>query len=238
MAKWLRSETLKLLILDHPLRGLDPAPPRRSTRRSVAPRRGHRIVLLADTLEEDLEMDDTILVMRDGEFTARFDPPSTLPRPSTCSRRWCDDVRRNVQSEHSIRKRRRRSGRDCCSAQRRPAPPLAGHRPVGHRRSVGSVHHPVRPGGDPAAGVPRRWRSVHRRHPGHCDPAGGSWPMLVCMWVDRPVQRSDRAVLGDPVGEDDRSRGAAGWFCSSCSVPRSEPSMDSWWRSSRCRASR
>ena len=31
------------------------------------------MILLADTLEEALDMGDDILVMRDGEVTARFD---------------------------------------------------------------------------------------------------------------------------------------------------------------------
>jgi ribose transport system ATP-binding protein len=34
---------------------------------------GAAVILLPDTLEEALEMADEILVMRDGEITARFD---------------------------------------------------------------------------------------------------------------------------------------------------------------------
>jgi ribose transport system ATP-binding protein len=34
---------------------------------------GAAVVLLPDTLEEALEMGDEIIVMRDGEVTARFD---------------------------------------------------------------------------------------------------------------------------------------------------------------------
>jgi ribose transport system ATP-binding protein len=40
------------------------------------------VILLADTLEEALEMGDDVLVMRDGEITSAFDlakdNPSTL----------------------------------------------------------------------------------------------------------------------------------------------------------------
>ncbi len=82
MAKWLRSETLKLLILDHPLRGLDPGAAETVNEKIRGARdAGTAIVLLADTLEEALEMGDTILVMRDGEITARFD--LTVDTPTT-----------------------------------------------------------------------------------------------------------------------------------------------------------
>jgi ribose transport system ATP-binding protein len=82
MAKWLKSETLKLLILDHPLRGLDPGAAETVNEKIREARdSGTAIVLLADTLEEALEMGDTILVMRDGEITARFD--LTVDTPTT-----------------------------------------------------------------------------------------------------------------------------------------------------------
>ena len=41
--------------------------------------RGVAVVLIADTLEEALEMGDEILVMRDGEVTARFDLSTDTP---------------------------------------------------------------------------------------------------------------------------------------------------------------
>jgi ribose transport system ATP-binding protein len=74
MAKWLQDEELKVLVLDHPLRGLDPGAAETVNRqiRSVC-ERGTAVLLLADTLEEALHMGDEILVMRDGEVTARFD---------------------------------------------------------------------------------------------------------------------------------------------------------------------
>jgi ribose transport system ATP-binding protein len=48
----------------------------------AARERGAALILLADTLEEALDHGDDILVMRDGEITARFDVdrdnPTTL----------------------------------------------------------------------------------------------------------------------------------------------------------------
>jgi len=83
MAKWLNSPELNVLVLDHPLRGLDPGASETvnaEIRKACA--KGTGVVLLADTLEEALDMADEIIVMRDGEVTAHFDmnvdDPSTL----------------------------------------------------------------------------------------------------------------------------------------------------------------
>jgi ribose transport system ATP-binding protein len=74
MAKWLQSADLKILVLDHPLRGLDPGAAETVNRQiRAACDQGTAVLLLADTLEEALHMSDEILVMRDGEVTARFD---------------------------------------------------------------------------------------------------------------------------------------------------------------------
>jgi ribose transport system ATP-binding protein len=83
MAKWLHDQEVKLLILDHPLRGLDPgASETLNAQIQAARERGAALILLADTLEEALDHGDDILVMRDGEITARFDVdrdnPTTL----------------------------------------------------------------------------------------------------------------------------------------------------------------
>ena len=83
MAKWLNSPELRVLVLDHPLRGLDPgASETVNAEIRKACSKGTGVVLLADTLEEALEMADEIIVMRDGEVTAHFDmavdDPSTL----------------------------------------------------------------------------------------------------------------------------------------------------------------
>ncbi|MFI7481515.1 sugar ABC transporter ATP-binding protein [Kocuria sp. M1R5S2] len=74
MAKWLLADDLKVLVLDHPLRGLDPgAAETVNAQIRAALDDGAAVVLLPDTLEEALEMGDQILVMRDGDVTARFD---------------------------------------------------------------------------------------------------------------------------------------------------------------------
>ena len=74
MAKWLLGERLSVLVLDHPLRGLDPgAAETVSAQIDAARDRGAAVVLLPDTLEEALDVADEVLVMRDGEATAHYD---------------------------------------------------------------------------------------------------------------------------------------------------------------------
>jgi ribose transport system ATP-binding protein len=73
LAKWLLGRP-KVLILDHPLRGLDPGASATVNQRiRDACAMGAAVILLADTLEEALELGHDILVMRDGEVSARFD---------------------------------------------------------------------------------------------------------------------------------------------------------------------
>lgn len=83
LAKWLKSKKLSLLLLDHPLRGLDPgaaATVNSLIRRTAT--QGTSIILLSDTLEEALEMADRVIVMRDGEISGTYDlnkeQPTTL----------------------------------------------------------------------------------------------------------------------------------------------------------------
>jgi ribose transport system ATP-binding protein len=83
MAKWLCDAQLRVLVLDHPLRGLDPGAAETVNEQiKAACRAGTAVILLADTLEEALEMGDDVLVMRDGVITASYDmsvdDPSTL----------------------------------------------------------------------------------------------------------------------------------------------------------------
>lgn len=74
MAARLLDEQLSVLVLDHPLRGLDPGAAETVNEQiHKATERGAAVVLLPDTLEEALELGDEILVMRDGQVTARFD---------------------------------------------------------------------------------------------------------------------------------------------------------------------
>ncbi len=82
MARWLNDPNLRVLVLDHPLRGLDPGAAETVNEHiKGACAKGAAVVLLADTLEEALEMGDDIVVMRDGSITARYDV--TVDDPST-----------------------------------------------------------------------------------------------------------------------------------------------------------
>ena len=74
MGKWLMDENLKVLVLDHPLRGLDAGAAETVNEQiQAACARGAGVLLIADTLEEALEMAHVIIVMRDGEVTGRYD---------------------------------------------------------------------------------------------------------------------------------------------------------------------
>ena len=83
LAKWLSNPKLRVLVLDHPLRGLDPGAAQTVNEQiKAACRNGTAVLLLADTLEEALEMGDDIVVMRDGVISGVYDvaidDPSTL----------------------------------------------------------------------------------------------------------------------------------------------------------------
>lgn len=74
MAKWLNSANLKVLILDHPLRGLDVGAAQTvNAQIRKACDAGAAVVLIPDTIEEALEMADEIIVMRDGAQSAQHD---------------------------------------------------------------------------------------------------------------------------------------------------------------------
>jgi ribose transport system ATP-binding protein len=74
LAKWLNSPHLKVLMLDHPLRGLDVGVSQTvNAQIREACRNGTAVILIPDTIEEALEMADEILVMRDGVLSARHD---------------------------------------------------------------------------------------------------------------------------------------------------------------------
>ena len=83
LAKWLSNPNLRVLVLDHPLRGLDPGAAQTVNEQiKAACKNGTAVLLLADTLEEALEMGDDIVVMRDGVISGVYDvaidDPSTL----------------------------------------------------------------------------------------------------------------------------------------------------------------
>lgn len=74
LSKWLNAPNLKVLMLDHPLRGLDVGVSQAvNAQIRKACEKGAAVVLVPDTIEEALEMADEILVMRDGEISARHD---------------------------------------------------------------------------------------------------------------------------------------------------------------------
>ncbi len=73
LAKWMNARA-HILIFDHPTRGLDVGAKEEVYEliRDLS-KEGIAIVLTADTLEETIGLCHTILVMRDGQVTARFD---------------------------------------------------------------------------------------------------------------------------------------------------------------------
>jgi ribose transport system ATP-binding protein len=74
LGKWLMSKQLKLLLLDHPSRGLDPGA-RDDLFEAIREqaRTGMSILFVADTSEEALELADRLMVLKDGEITASYD---------------------------------------------------------------------------------------------------------------------------------------------------------------------
>ncbi|GAA4736070.1 sugar ABC transporter ATP-binding protein [Isoptericola chiayiensis] len=76
LARWLVSGDVRLLLLDHPTRGLDIGARSEVYRlmRELASS-GVATVLLADSLEEAIGMSDRIVVMNDGRATTEVDAP-------------------------------------------------------------------------------------------------------------------------------------------------------------------
>lgn len=73
LAKWLSSPRLRVLILDHPTRGLDVGAKEdvyTFIRKACA--QGLAIILIADTIDETIALSHNVVVFRDGEITARF----------------------------------------------------------------------------------------------------------------------------------------------------------------------
>lgn len=73
LAKWLSTQ-LRVLVLDHPTRGLDVGAKEDvyALIREVS-RAGVGVVLTSDTLEEAIGLSHTLLVMKDGRIVQRFD---------------------------------------------------------------------------------------------------------------------------------------------------------------------
>lgn len=74
LAKWLNSQDMKVFLLDHPLRGLDAGAAQTvNAQIRQACENGAAVILIPDTIDEALEAADEIIVMRDGEVSARND---------------------------------------------------------------------------------------------------------------------------------------------------------------------
>ena len=81
LAKWLNAKA-RILILDHPTRGLDVGAKEEVYElvRAVTAE-GVAVILTSDTLEETIGLSHTVLVMRDGAITHRTDAsPGAKPR--------------------------------------------------------------------------------------------------------------------------------------------------------------
>ncbi|MGD9508616.1 MAG: sugar ABC transporter ATP-binding protein [Geminicoccaceae bacterium] len=80
LAKWLVGNDTRILILDHPMRGLDVGAKAEIFEliKELA-QSGIGIVLIADTLDELIALSDTFLVMRDGQISGRFDAAADGP---------------------------------------------------------------------------------------------------------------------------------------------------------------
>lgn len=76
LARWLLDPDLRVLILDHPTRGVDMGAKEDiyALIRELCGR-GLAVLLLADTLDEATGLGDTVLVMRDGKVVNRFGGP-------------------------------------------------------------------------------------------------------------------------------------------------------------------
>ena len=76
LAKWMNAHA-RIIILDHPTRGLDVGAKEEvyDLVRSMSAQ-GLGVLLIADTLEETIGLCHSIMVMRDGRVTRRFDAPS------------------------------------------------------------------------------------------------------------------------------------------------------------------
>jgi ribose transport system ATP-binding protein len=76
LAKWMLKQNLRVLILDHPARGLDIGAKQEVYRliRELA-KAGLGVILIADTLDEVISLSHTVLVMKDGVVQRRVDAP-------------------------------------------------------------------------------------------------------------------------------------------------------------------
>ncbi len=80
LAKWLIGTDTRVLILDHPMRGLDVGAKAEifALIRGLA-EQGIGVLLIADTLDELIALSHAIIVMRDGRISGRFDLAEAVP---------------------------------------------------------------------------------------------------------------------------------------------------------------
>ncbi len=84
ISKWLSSQ-VRLLILDHPTRGVDVGAKDEIYKllRTLA-RQGIGMIIMCDTLEEDIGLSDRMLVMKDGRLVKEVaSPPQQKPSPQS-----------------------------------------------------------------------------------------------------------------------------------------------------------
>jgi ribose transport system ATP-binding protein len=82
LARWLMGGFVRVMVLDHPTRGLDIAA-KRDVCEIVSGLReeGIAVLLLADSLEELIELSDRIVVMKDGVVKKVLDVAGAWPTP-------------------------------------------------------------------------------------------------------------------------------------------------------------
>ena len=82
LAKWLAAK-VKVLILDHPTRGVDVGAKEEIYKRiRLLATEGMAIILMSDTLEEDIGLCNRMLIMKDGELTGEVEcPAKNKPTP-------------------------------------------------------------------------------------------------------------------------------------------------------------
>lgn len=82
LAKWLAAK-VKVLILDHPTRGVDVGAKEEIYKRiRLLASEGMAIILMSDTLEEDIGLCNRMLIMKDGEITGEVEcPAKNKPAP-------------------------------------------------------------------------------------------------------------------------------------------------------------
>ena len=74
LAKWARAPDLKVILLDHPTRGVDPGAREHITALiDELCAKGVGVLLLADSLDEALALGHRITVMKDGQISASFE---------------------------------------------------------------------------------------------------------------------------------------------------------------------